>query len=64
MARTTAAETPNEKSTDQAIIFFYLGNAFYKRGLHRDAITAYDRAIGLQPNFDEAKKNRNVVLQR
>ena len=65
MARTTAAETPNhEKSTDQAIVLFYLGNAFYKRGRHRDAITAYDKAIGLQPNFDEAKKNRNVVLQR
>lgn len=37
------------------------GNAFAKQGRYEDAIAAYDRALKLAPDMDDAKANRKAV---
>ena len=40
-----------------AEVYYNLGNAYFKQGELAQAILAYERALRLQPSFDDAKHN-------
>ena len=68
--RQTAAEVPAAEVTPQAVPDWFsesiaacqAGNDFQRRGEHTEALTAYDRAIALNPLYPAALNNRGVSL--
>jgi tetratricopeptide (TPR) repeat protein len=50
---------PKEKESAQ--IYFNLGNAYYKSGQNASAILNYERALLLEPGFDDAKFNLELA---
>lgn len=49
---------------DEASVYFNLGNAYYKLNKIGDAVLNYQRAIRIQPSFQEAKDNLELTLSR
>ncbi len=43
--------------------FLGRGNAYLDLGRYRKAVADYDRVLGLEPNHDEAEKNRAKALK-
>lgn len=48
----------------QALIFYFQGDASYKNGDYDAAIVAYDQAIRIKPDFREALYNKGIALRR
>ena len=46
---------------DTAYGYFYLGNAMAHQDRLAEALAAYDKALSLEPNFEEAQFNRDWV---
>ena len=44
--------------------FFNEGAAFAKLGQHEEAITSYAKALAVNPDYDEARENREVALRQ
>ena len=47
----------SDLSTDYAIIYYNLGNAYFKQGELAQSILAYERALRLKPSMKDAKHN-------
>ena len=43
--------------------FLGRGNAYLDLGRYRKAVADYDRVLGLEPNHNEAEKNRDKALK-
>ena len=43
--------------TDYAVIYYNLGNAYFKQGELAQSILAYERALRLKPSMKDAKHN-------
>jgi len=56
-----AAETLQDINTADA--HYNRGNALAKSGQHEDAINAYDKALELEPDHEDAKFNKKLVQQ-
>ena len=50
---TSVANLPS----DYAVVYYNLGNAYFKQGELAQSILAYERALRLQPSFKDAKHN-------
>ena len=50
---TSVADLPS----DYAVVYYNLGNAYFKQGELAQSILAYERALRLQPSFKDAKHN-------
>ncbi len=48
-------------STWNPTIRYHLGMAYYKKGLHREAITEMQRALSISDTFPEAEESKNVI---
>lgn len=46
-----------ELETEQAAVYNYLGEAYASTGKHDDAISAFQQALRLNPNFFQARQN-------
>ncbi len=53
-----------EKQSVSAETYFYRGNEKYLMRIYQDAITAYDEAIRLQPDFANAYVNRGLAKEK
>ena len=53
-----------EKQLVSAKTYFYLGNEKYLIRIYQDAITAYNEAIQLQPDFANAYVNRGLAKEK
>ena len=53
-----------EKQSVSAETYFYRGNEKYLMRIYQDAITAYDEAIRLQPDFTNAYVNRGLAKEK
>lgn len=42
-------------------LYFNLGNAYFKRGLHGKAILNYNKALKLKPSFEDARYNLAIA---
>lgn len=51
------ASTSDEMSSDYAVVYYNLGNAYFKQGELAQSILAYERALRLQPSLKDAKHN-------
>ena len=47
-----------------ADIYLSLGNEFFKRDRFREALTVYEKAILLNPEFEKAQLNRTIVFEK
>ena len=47
-----------------ALLYFNLGNAYYKLNNIGDAVLNYQRALRIQPSFQEAKDNLELTMSR
>lgn len=53
-----------EKQSVSAEMYFYRGNEKYLMRIYQDAITAYNEAIRLQPDFANAYVNRGLTKEK
>ncbi|HEX7599604.1 MAG TPA: tetratricopeptide repeat protein, partial [Polyangia bacterium] len=60
LMRATEAKSPPLK----AAAFYNLGNSYFKSERYADAIAAYKRSLGLDPNDMRAKWNLELALQK
>ena len=51
------ASSPDDMSSDYAVVYYNLGNAYFKQGELARSIVAYERALRLQPSLKDAKHN-------
>ena len=51
-------------SLDTADAAYNRGNALVMQGRYKDAITAYERALELRPDWDDATNNRDIARGR
>jgi tetratricopeptide (TPR) repeat protein len=51
------------ESVVNPVVFFNLGNAYYRMGRIGPAIANYERVLQLNPNFDQARENLAKVVQ-
>lgn len=51
-----------EASVVEPVVFYNLGNAYYRRGLLGNAIANYERALQLEPGFEQARENLDQAL--
>lgn len=58
------ASTSDEMSSDYAVVYYNLGNAYFKQGELAQSILAYERALRLQPSFKDAKHNLQFAQSR
>lgn len=58
------ASTSDEMSSDYAVVYFNLGNAYFKQGELAQSILAYERALRLQPSLKDAKHNLQFAQSR
>ena len=47
----------NMLSSDYAVLYYNLGNAYFKQGELSQSILAYERALRLKPTMKDAKHN-------
>ncbi len=57
---TDVADLPS----DYAVVYYNLGNAYFKQGELAQAILAYERALRLQPSLQDAKHNLQFAQSR
>lgn len=50
--------------SDYAVVYYNLGNAYFKQGELAQAILAYERALRLQPSLQDAKHNLQFAQSR
>ena len=50
-------------SVINSVVFYNLGNAYYRQGRLGDAIVNYERALRLRPGMDGAKQNLDKALR-
>ncbi|MDE6098784.1 MAG: tetratricopeptide repeat protein [Muribaculaceae bacterium] len=53
-----------KESGPNATIYYNLGNSYYRLGKTGLAIVNYERALRVNPSFDDARTNRDFVLSR
>lgn len=58
------ASTSDEMSSDYAVVYYNLGNAYFKQGELAQSILAYERALRLQPSLKDAKHNLQFAQSR
>ena len=58
------ASTSDEISSDYAMVYYNLGNAYFKQGELAQSILAYERALRLQPSLKDAKHNLQFAQSR
>ena len=58
------ASTSDEMSSDYAMVYYNLGNAYFKQGELAQSILAYERALRLQPSLKDAKHNLQFAQSR
>jgi hypothetical protein len=49
-------------SVENPVVFYNLGNAYYRQGDEARAIANYERALALNPRFDSARENLEKTL--
>lgn len=47
-----------------ALLYYNLGNSYYRQGNVGMAVLNYERALKVDPSFDDARTNRDFVLSR
>lgn len=52
------------ESGPDALLYYNLGNSYYRLGNVGRAIANYERALKVDPSFDDARTNRDFVLSR
>ena len=58
--RATEAKDPALKAS----AFYNLGNAFFKKEKFKEAVSAYTRSLGLEPDDKQAKWNLEIALRK
>lgn len=53
-----------KESGPNAKLYYNLGNSYYRLGNTGHAIANYERALKVDPSFDDARTNRDFVLSR
>ena len=58
------ASSTGDLTSDYAVIYYNLGNAYFKQGELAQSILAWERALRLQPSLKDAKHNLQFAQSR
>lgn len=58
------ASSKDKCTSDYAVVYYNLGNAYFKQGELSQSILAYERALRLKPNLKDAKHNLQFAQTR